>query len=115
MVLRLRRFFDIRSGEGLPVLLSFTYIAVVVAAYVLARAIRNGLFIEQYGPNAIVYVAAISPLVLSLFVPAYTWLVARLGTRRMTTATLVFFGCNVLMLWYGFRYGTADRLSGPFY
>ena len=79
MVARLRRFFDIRPGEGLPVLLSFTYIGVVIAAYVLAKAIRNGLFIEAYGPYALVYVAAASPLVLSLFVPAYAMLAARLG------------------------------------
>ena len=52
----------------------------------LARAIRNGLFIEAYGPYALVYVAAASPLVLSLFVPAYTLLAARLGARRVTIA-----------------------------
>ena len=80
MVARLRRFFDIRPGEGLPVLLSFTYIGVVIASYVLARAIRNGLFIEAYGPYALVYVAAASPVVLSLFVPAYT--IARRPARR---------------------------------
>ena len=81
---RLRRFFDIRSGEGLPVLLSFTYIGVVIASYVLARAIRNGLFIEAYGPYALVYVAAVSPLVLSVFVPAYTALAGRFGTNTTT-------------------------------
>ena len=91
MVARLRRFFDIRSGEGLPVLLSFTYIAVVIASYVLARAIRNGLFIEAYGPYALVYVAAVSPLVLSVFVPAYTALAGRVGPRRLTTLALMFF------------------------
>ena len=58
MVARLRRFFDIRPGEGLPVLLSFTYIGVVIAAYVLAKAIRNGLFIQAYGPYALRYVVA---------------------------------------------------------
>ena len=29
MLLRLRRFLDVRAGEGLPVLLSFLYIAFV--------------------------------------------------------------------------------------
>jgi AAA family ATP:ADP antiporter len=115
MVARLRRFFDIRPGEGLPVLLSFTYIGVVIAAYVLARAIRNGIFIEAYGPYALVYVAAASPLVLSLFVPAYTILAARIGSRRVTTATLVFFCLNVLVLWYAFRQQPTPRLTAVFY
>ena len=115
MVARLRRFFDIRPGEGLPVLLSFTYIGVVIASYVLARAIRNGLFIEAYGPYALVYVAAASPLVLSLFVPAYTMLAARLGARRVTTAALMFFSLNVLVLWYAFRQDPTPRLAAVFY
>ena len=115
MVARLRRYFDIRPGEGLPVLLSFSYIGVVIASYVLARAIRNGLFIEAYGPFALVYVAAASPVVLSLFVPAYTILAARLGARRVTTATLLFFSLNVLVLWYAFRHEPTPRLSAVFY
>ena len=115
MVARLRRFFDIRPDEGLPVLLSFTYIGVVIAAYVLARAIRNGLFIEAYGPYALVYVAAASPLVLSLFVPAYTMLAARLGARRVTIATLLFFSLNVLLLWYAFSHDPTPRLTAVFY
>jgi AAA family ATP:ADP antiporter len=115
MVARLRRFFDVRPGEGLPVLLSFTYIAVVIAAYVLARAVRNGLFIQAYGPYALVYVAAVSPVVLSLFVPAYTALAARLGARRVTTGTLVFFSLNVIALWYAFRVSASPRLTAIFY
>ena len=48
-----RRVFDIRSGEGLPVVLAFVYIAVVVSAFLLAKPIRNGLFLNQYGPALI--------------------------------------------------------------
>jgi AAA family ATP:ADP antiporter len=115
MVARLRRFFDIRSGEGLPVLLSFTYIGVVIASYVLARAIRNGLFIEAYGPHALVYVAAVSPLVLSLFVPAYTALAGRFGARRVTTVTLLLFSLSIVVLWYAFRLNPTPRLTAVFY
>ena len=68
----LRRFFDVRPGEGLPVLLTFLYIAVVVAAFLLAKPIRNGLFLQAYGPHNLVYVYAAVPLALSLFVPLYT-------------------------------------------
>ena len=114
-VSRLRRFFDIRSGEGLPVALSFTYIAVVIASYVLARAIRNGLYIEQFGANALVYVYAASPLVLSLFVPAYTRLAARLGPRRLTAGTLIFFSANVLLFWSLFTFLSRPWIIGVFY
>ena len=47
---RLRRFLDVRPGEGLPVLLTFLYIAAVVASYLLAKPIRNGLFLRAVRP-----------------------------------------------------------------
>ena len=46
MVFRLRRLLDVRAGEGLPVLLSFAYVACVVAAFLLAKPIRNSLSID---------------------------------------------------------------------
>src|SRR3954467_11905830 len=103
MFSRIRRFFDVRSGEGLRVLLSFLYVAVVVASFLLAKSVRNGLFLEQYGPYALVYVYAAVPLALSLFVPVYGRVAARLGSRVVTVGTLVFFITNVLLFWYGFH------------
>ena len=37
MLYRVRRFLDVRPGEGLSVLLSFLYIALVVASFLLAH------------------------------------------------------------------------------
>jgi ATP:ADP antiporter, AAA family len=109
MLPRIRRFFDVRSGEGLRVLLSFLYVAVVVAAFLLAKPIRNSLFLRQYGPYSLVYVYAAVPLALTLFVPIYTRIAARLGSRVVTVGTLVFFSFNVLLFWYGFRALTGAR------
>ena len=104
MVARIRRFFDIRSGEGLRVLLSFLYIASVVAAFLLAKPIRNSLFLRQYGAYGLVYVYAAVPLVLSLFVPIYTRVAARFGSRTVMIATLIFFSFNVLLFWRAFTH-----------
>src|ERR687890_1234259 len=103
MFLRLRRFLDVRPGEGLRVLLSFLYIAVVVAAFLLAKPIRNGLFLRQYGPYALAYVYAAVPLALSLFVPIYARVAARFGQRSVMAWTLMFFAANVLVFWWAFR------------
>lgn len=110
-----RRVFDVRSGEGLPVLLAFVYIAVVVSAFLLAKPIRNGLFLNQYGPYALVYVYAAVPIVLSIFVPIYTRIAARFGSRLVTIGTLWFFSSNVLLFWYGFRFHDFWLLPGIFY
>jgi len=103
MVLRLRRFFDVRPGEGLRVLFSFLYVAVVAAAFVLAKPLRNGLFLNRYGAYALVYVFAAVPAVLSIFVPLYARVTAKFGTRAVAVATLVFFSLNVVVFWYAFR------------
>ena len=112
---RLRGFFDIRSGEALPVFLTFLYIAVVVAAFLLAKPIRNALFLRQYGPYALAYVYAAVPLALSVFVPIYTRVAARLGQRAVTVVTLLFFAANVLLFWWLFRRHPFALLPGVFY
>ncbi len=104
MVWRVRRYFDVRSGEGRRVLFSFLYVAVVAASFLLARPIRNALFLKQYGAYALVYVYAAVPLVLSLFVPIYARVAARFGSRTVAVATLVFFSSNVVLFWYAFRF-----------
>lgn len=110
-----RRVFDVRTGEGLPVVLAFVYIAVVVSAFLLAKPIRNGLFLNQYGPYALVYVYAAVPIVLSIFVPIYTRIAARFGSRLVTIGTLLFFSSNVVLFWYGFRFHGFWLLPGIFY
>ena len=80
----MRRFLDIRPGEGLPVLLTFLYIWIVVASFLLAKPIRSGLFLGEHEAYDLVYVYAAVPLVLTLFVPLYTRVAARFGARTVT-------------------------------
>src|SRR3954462_3102858 len=110
MVPRVRRYFDVRAGEGRRVLFSFLYVAVVAASFLLAKPIRNGLFVQQYGAYALVYVYAAVPLVLSLFIPIYARVAARFGSRTVAVATLLFFSSNVLLFWYAFRFH-ADAIA----
>lgn len=104
MVFGVRRYFDVRSGEGRRVLFSFLYVAVVAAAFLLARPIRNALFLRQYGAYGLVYVYAAVPLVLSLFVPIYARVAVRFGSRTVAVASLIFFSSNVVLFWYAFQY-----------
>ena len=115
MLFRMRRFFDIRSGEGLPVLLAFLYVAFVVAAFLLAKPLRNSLFLNQYGPYALAYVYAAVPVVLWLFLAVYSRLAVRVGNRAVAVGTLVFFSLNVLAFWYAFAFAPSDWLPAAFY
>ncbi|HVH55775.1 MAG TPA: Npt1/Npt2 family nucleotide transporter [Vicinamibacterales bacterium] len=115
MFLRLRRFFDVRAGEGLPVLLSFLYVACVVAAFLLAKPIRNGLFLREYGASKLVYAYVAVPLALWAFVRVYTAVAARVGMRLAAIGTLTFFSLNAVGFWAAFRWAPFDLLPGLFY
>ena len=115
MIGRLRKLLGVRPGEALPVLLIFLYIASVVASFILAKTIRNGLFLSQFGAYKLVYVYVGVPLVLSVFVPIYTSIVARVGLRAVITGSLGFFFMNALAFWLLFRYSPFPALSAVFY
>jgi len=115
VVASLRRFFDVRPGEGRAVVLTFSYIALAVASFLLAKPIRNGLFLSQYGAYKLVYVYVAVPIALSLAVPISTRIGAVVGTRLLFTGSLVFFSLNVLAFWYLFRFHDVPGLSGIFY
>jgi AAA family ATP:ADP antiporter len=100
---RFSRWLDLRPGEAGPLAFSFVYVAMVVAAFLLAKPVRNGLFLQRYGPYALVYVYAAVPLALTLVVPLMTRLTARFGQRAVIIASLWFFCANVVLFWVLFR------------
>lgn len=115
MMRRLRRFLDVRAGEGRPVLACFLFVAIAVASFLLAKPIRNGLFLQEFGAYRLVYVYVGVPLVLSLVVPIYSLLVSRVGQRAGTTGSLFFLALNVLAFWWAFTYHPRPWLSAAFY
>lgn len=112
---RIRRLLDIRRGEVPLVAFSFAYVAVVSSAFLLAKPIRSGLFLGEYGAYALVYVYAAVPVALTVFVPLGSRLAARVGQRRMISGTLWFFCANVLLFWALFRAGEFWVLPAVFY
>ncbi|HWJ57968.1 MAG TPA: Npt1/Npt2 family nucleotide transporter [Vicinamibacterales bacterium] len=106
--------FDVRPGEGRAVILTFLYVALAVAGFLLAKPIRNGLFLGQYGAYSLVYAYVAVPLVLTATLPLYGLISERVGSRAVITGSLVFFGLNVLWFWWAFRF-QGNSLAGVFY
>jgi AAA family ATP:ADP antiporter len=115
MIATLRHLLDIRRGELAPVVFGFSYVALVVAAFLLAKPIRNGLFLREYGPYALVYAYAAVPLVLSILVPLGSRIAIRVGPRAMTVGTLWFFCSNVLVMWALLRFADIWILPAVLY
>lgn len=112
----IRRWFDIRPGEGRAVVYSFSFVALAVASFLLAKPIRNGLFLAAYGAHDLVYVFVGVPVALSLAMPLFARVARRFGQRAVTTGSLLFFGLNVLLFWWAFRHWPGTRwLAAAFY
>jgi ATP:ADP antiporter, AAA family len=115
MVARLRSFLDVRTGETMPLLVTFVYMAIAVGSFLLAKPIRNGLFLGSYGSSKLVYVYVLVPLVLSAVVPLYTTLVERHGERLVATASQLLLAASVFGFWWMLTFRPAPWLSGAFY
>lgn len=111
----IRRVFDIRPGEGQAVLYSFLFVALAVASFLLAKPIRNGLFLATYGAHQLVYVYVGVPLALSAAVPLFGRLSAKVNQRTITTGTLIFFCLNAIGFWYAFKFLAVPGLPAIFY
>jgi ATP:ADP antiporter, AAA family len=105
---------DVRPGEGRAVVLTFLYVALAVAGFLLAKPIRNGLFLGEFGAYSLVYAYVAVPLVLTVGLPIYGLISERVGTRAVITGSLIFFGLNVLLFWWAFRF-RGSSLAGVFY
>jgi AAA family ATP:ADP antiporter len=112
---RIRRWFDLKPGEGALVLLCALYVAFVTASFLLARPIRNALFLEEYGARSLVYVYVAVPIALSLFIPSYNALGERLGPRRLLVMGLHAAAAMVVGFWYAFRFQPFPGLPAAFY
>ena len=110
-----RRLFDIRPGEAGPALLVGLYLATVVAAFLLAKPIRNGLFLAEYGASRLVYVYASVPVAVTLLVPLHARLASGRGRRAVHIGTLVFFILTFVGFWYAFTFRPSTLLPAVFY
>jgi AAA family ATP:ADP antiporter len=115
MLTRARKFLDVRPGEGLPLAVACSYVALAVGSFLLARPIRNGLFLGEYGSSKLVYVYVAVPLVLSLLVPIYQRFAALVGERVAVTTSLLFLASNVVVFWWAIVYHQAAWLAAAFY
>lgn len=111
----LRRFTGVQPGEEPSAFLIFLFVAIVVASFVLARAVRNGLFLAEWDAHRLVYIYVAVPVLLLVFAPLHTFFAGRSGQRAVITFTLAFFVLNVLAFWLLFRLQPRPVLSALFY
>lgn len=94
-------FADVRSGEGVPVLLLGLNSFLLLLSYYLLKTVREPLILTQGGAEVKTYSAAGQALLLLAIVPAYGAFASRVNRIRLITWVTLLFVSN-LVLFYAF-------------
>ena len=97
---QIRSFFKIDPGEGLAVSLLFGYLTLALASFTIARAVRDSLFLNQYGAMDLPYAYIGVAIIIGFVVSFYVKLASRLNQATLISVTLLFFVGNILILWW---------------
>jgi AAA family ATP:ADP antiporter len=79
----LRTFGDVEPSESVTVLLLATNLFVLLAGYYVLKTVREPLILTGGGAELKSYAAAFQAASLLVFVPAFSWLSARLDRARL--------------------------------
>ena len=117
---RLLDLFAIRRDELARTLLAFCYLFLIICSYLLIKAIRNSLFISEFGAMKLPYVMLGIAGLAGLFASAYIRLARRVRLSTLLVGSLVFFSLNVVLFWWfalaehGWLYPVIYLWSGVF-
>ncbi|UCF66915.1 MAG: HEAT repeat domain-containing protein [Acidobacteriota bacterium] len=97
---RLLRLVDVRRGEGARVLLGFGYLFLIITCYVILKAVRDGLFIAEFGAIKLPWVMHGIAVLAGTCASAYVRLSRDRDLSTVISIVLVFFASNVALFWW---------------
>jgi len=87
----LRLFSDVRSGEGITVVLLALNVFLLLTAYYFIKPLREALILDESGAEIKSYASALQAIILLGAVPAYGALAGRLPRRQLINRVTLFF------------------------
>jgi AAA family ATP:ADP antiporter len=107
-------FADVRSGEGVSVLLLTCTVFLLLASYYLLKTAREALILSiDHGAELKAYSSAAQAVLLLGVVPAYSWLASRMPRVPLIGLTTAFLGINLLA--FAALYAAGTVIAVPFY
>ncbi|MBN8714053.1 MAG: MFS transporter [Xanthomonadales bacterium] len=91
----IRRLFDIRRGEVVPVLLAMAFFFCILTALMVLRPARDALGMQR-GIEAVRWLFVGTAVVTLVANPVFGWLVSRYRRLRFITVTYLFFALSLL-------------------
>jgi AAA family ATP:ADP antiporter len=92
--------FSMRRDEVGPASLLFFYLFLIIGAFMMGKAVGNGLFLSVFAKRLLPYAMIGSSITSGAFVPAYIRLSHRLRLELLINATLLFFALSFTSFWW---------------
>jgi AAA family ATP:ADP antiporter len=104
-------FADVRSGEGVGVILLTVNVFFLLAAYYLLRPARQALILTEGGAVVAAYSSAAQAVLLLGIVPFYGWLGSRVRRIRLIMTTGLFFMSNLVVFYLLGKAGVREGVA----
>lgn len=98
-----QRILRIEPGEGLKVAQFAGLGLLLQAGLALGSAAADSIFLVNVGADKLPHIYLLTPLVMMFYIPAYSYLLSRLGVARVFDLTLGVLVAGGLSLWLAFR------------
>jgi AAA family ATP:ADP antiporter len=100
MLRRLELVLDLRPGELGRGILLFGYLFFVIGSFTVGKAVRDALFIEEFGAMLLPYADIAIAVIVGLWVSVYLRVARRVDVRNLLMGSLGFFALNCVIFWY---------------
>ena len=115
MLRRLERVLDLRPGELGRGLLLFAYLFFVIGSFTVGKAVRDALFIDEFGAMLLPYADMAIAAIVGIWVSVYLRIARRANVRSLLMGSLGFFALNCLAFWYLTHISDAPWLTPVLY
>jgi len=103
----LERALNLQRGELGRGLVLFSYLFLVMTAYLVGKNASNGLFLAKFGALKLPYVDIAIALLVGFVVAVYVRIGRRVSLRVLLSGSQLFFSANaLLLLWLAYSYRT---------
>jgi AAA family ATP:ADP antiporter len=100
MIRTVERFLSLQRGDLSRVILLFLYLFLVIASYVIGKAARDALFLDEFKAIQLPIADIIIALLVGFIVAGYVRIGRHLSLRDLLMGCLACFGANSIFFWW---------------
>ena len=100
LIISIRRFFEIRSGEAARIGWMAVFFFFLLAANNVIKIVRDSLFLSRFPITQLAYVYLLAALLASGITTIYSHYTSRLSLSQIILGSHVFFVLNIIVFWF---------------